>query len=150
MNLETLTEQISTLLRKPDLTAVKEAASLVIDARSGFFLTPSGHPDYAGRSYAYRQWYGDIIRSLNMEEKDRAKLQSRMRFHMANIIRDRLNDEELKDAGLMKIKPVERGHHNYAQRSKIYKMVTETDPLDDPLDRELAMSLIQHLQDRLN
>lgn len=90
-----------------DTDAMRQCAELVIDAREQF-LTRDGDPDWRGQTYAYRQWYGDAFSLANVAPADTHRVQAALRYHVGNVLRERLDDEQLEALGLGTKSPRER------------------------------------------
>ena len=133
MDLETIQDRLVKALKANEM---REAARWVVQARSEHFLTKEGLPDYSGRSWEYRSWFSDVTNSLNLPDPERARLMSRLRFHVGNRLRDEVREEELADAGLLKVSPAQRGKSNYEHRSLPYRIVTSGKKLTT--DEEIA------------
>lgn len=101
-------------------------ARLIVEARRDHFITPRGGPDLQGRSYAWRNWYGDILREAFPDNDERLKMGSRLRYGIGVALREMIPENELQEAGLMKISPRERTAMNNKERSIAYKTVTES------------------------
>lgn len=134
MNLDQIQTSLTKALADHDY---HQAAQLVVEARRDHFLTVDGSPDLQGRSYAYRQWYGEAVDAVGLKEDERTKLLGRMRFHIGNALRDSLTADELTSAGLLQVSPVKRGKANYEQRSMPHRIVTGTHRLssDEEIDQ---------------
>ena len=113
-----------------------EAARWVVQARSEHFLTKEGLPDYSGRSWEYRSWFSDVTNSLDLSDLERSRLMSRLRFHVGNHLRNEVREEELAEAGLLKVSPAQRGKRNYEHRSLPYRIITSGRKLTT--DEEIA------------
>lgn len=122
-------QELTELLSKADVLSIKQAARVVVEARENHFLASTGIPDYAGRSYAWRQWYGNILSEVTQDHDVKAKLTARMRFHVGNVLRETLTDEQLQDAGLKKIAPKQRSNEDYYRRSGLYRLMQSNKPL---------------------
>lgn len=128
MNLEQLGTALTDTLRSGDEA---RAADLIVEARTNHFIDQKGNADLPGRSYAYRQWFGQALDQLNLSAEDRSKLTGRLRFRVGNGLRRVASAEELKDAGLLAVSPIQRGKRNYENRSAPYRAVRGTGRLDD-------------------
>ncbi|GAA4981171.1 hypothetical protein [Actinopolymorpha pittospori] len=64
------------------------------------FLTKDGTPDWAGRAWAYRRLVRDLYGEAGIPPEDATPLQAASRYHIGNILRERLKPEELEDLGL--------------------------------------------------
>lgn len=97
-----------------------EVADLIVQARLEHFITPAGIPDYKGKSYAYRLWFGEILNSLKLSNEDRDKLASRIRYSTGNSLRKILNEEQLEEAQLKPTSPRQRSSRTYQRISGPY------------------------------
>lgn len=86
---------------------LRETARRFIDARAHFF-TREGEPDWLGRTYAYRTWVREVMSAAHVPGDEVTSLQAAIRYHSGNLLRDRLDEEELGELGLRKESPRER------------------------------------------
>lgn len=86
---------------------LREAARYFIDARQHFF-TREGEPDWLGRTYAYRTWVREVMSAAHVPGDEVSSLQAAIRYHSGNVLRDRLDAEQIDDLGLRKESPRER------------------------------------------
>ena len=149
-NREDLIDQIAEHLR----TAVKmgspvdpyytpemlRAAETILELRRTF-LTRSGEPDILGTSYAYRQAFGEAMTRAGLQGHDRTRAGSSMRYHIGNLLRERLSPEEIKELGLVKASPRETSSKAHAHKSRLWNSVNdpETEPITDPKDAVEAL-----------
>ena len=128
--LQGISEQIRRLLTDPSTNNKNEAARLLIEARLNFFER-NGEADIQGRSFAYRDWYGDILNSLNLSYEERLKIQNSLRYHTNQILRDELNIEELQELGLLTNKPTERRMNKHSRMTQALDLVEGKGRLTD-------------------
>ena len=107
-------ETASALLRRyPNAEAgerteiLRAVASTLIEAREHFY-TADGEIDYRGRTYAYRRLVGEIFAAANLPPDDIRTVQAAVRYHVGNLLRERLNPETLADLGLRAESPKAR------------------------------------------
>jgi hypothetical protein len=124
--------------RTPHLRDVAEA---YIDAREHFY-TKDGEPDWAGRSYAYRQWIRETVTLAHLPHDGKQSIQAAVRYHLGNILRDRLDADTLESIGLRKDSPRERSVEKRAGVNALLRLVSGGAPLDnlnDVLDAAKAI-----------
>lgn len=113
--LEALKRRGSTLVRKYTETedprkrteVVRELATVLVDMRE-HFITPDGEPDWAGRTYGYRDAVHSVYSGSGVPRSDTSSLQAATRYHVGNVIRARLSPDELESAGLQEATPIAR------------------------------------------
>lgn len=115
-----------------------EVAELIVQARLEHFIRPNGDPDYMGKSYSYRTWFGELLDSLNLGE-ERDKLASRIRYSTGNALRRILTEDQLKDAGLKPISPRDRSSMTYRKISGPYMK------LNGPIGSEEDVDLLSDI-----
>lgn len=120
------TEIVETFKKLQPRESPLPLARLIVEARRDHFITPRGGPDLQGRSYAWRNWYGEILREAFPDNDERLKMGSRLRYGIGVALREMIPTDELKEAGLMEISPRERTAMNNKERSIAYKTVTES------------------------
>lgn len=139
----TLTEVQNSLTAYLKAEDLKAAANVIVEARTEYFMDANGNPDYAGRTYAYRQWYGEAVDSLSLPADTRRKLLGKMRFHVGIALREAVPREALEDAGLQADSPNERNHRQYQARSKPYNVFSARKRLEDDQAKEAARLLAE-------
>jgi hypothetical protein len=90
--------------RSPEFRRV---ADILVELRSRF-TTEQGAPDWAGNSFAYRQLVADIYSRAGLPSDGQSSIKASIRYHVGNSIRERVNAEELTDAGLIVETPRQR------------------------------------------
>lgn len=94
--------------RERQTTLAREIAEGSVALRE-FFIDGNGQPDYAGRSHAYRVTMRDLWSKagfINAAERDAA--QARVRYHVGNIVRERIPADQIEAAGLQAPSPREQ------------------------------------------
>ena len=107
-------ETASALLRRYPAAApgerteiLRAVASTLIEAREHFF-TADGEVDYRGRTYAYRRLVGEIFAGANLPPDEISTVQAAVRYHVGNLLRDRLDPTTISDLGLRAESPKTR------------------------------------------
>src|SRR4051794_5569154 len=94
---------------------LKQFAELIVDLRE-HFLTDTGEPDWRGSTYAYKIAIGDLYRRAGFQ--DIGTISAAVRYHVGNVLRERLTPEQLEDLGLRSSTPrarsVEKRERNKA------------------------------------
>lgn len=114
MNREQLQDEIVRLLRALRLADEHRAQALRRDlaeatvALREHFLTPEGNPDWSGSSGHYRTAMRGLYSRADYSPEERRITQSTVRYHIGNIVRERLSTSELQAAGLTAPSPHER------------------------------------------
>ena len=90
--------------RSPEFRRV---ADILVELRSRY-TTPDGTPDWAGNSFAYRQIVADIYSKAGLPADGQSSIKASIRYHVGNALRERINAEELEDAGLIAETPRQR------------------------------------------
>lgn len=142
--------QIQKLLREKNLPSEKRAAGLLAEVRINHFMSNDGSPDYQGRSWAYRTWFGELLDSLNLSADDRTKLQGRLRFHTGNALREKVPAEELEAHGLKRVSPMQRGKANYEQRSTPHRILRSGQRLSSNEELEDVTEILEGLARRID
>lgn len=113
-HLADLQSQIATLLRAytraadADRTEVlREMSERVVDLRA-LFTNSDGASDWRGSSYAYRQALAEAYGMAGLPRDDVQTVQAAMRYHVGNILRERLDEDTLTSIGLRPVSPRER------------------------------------------
>lgn len=137
-----------------------EVADLIVQARIDHFIRPDGGPDYKGKSYKYRVWFGELLDSLNLGD-ERAKLASRIRYATGNALRRQLTEDQMEDAKLSPISPRDRSTATYQNMTepymKLHSPIRTAEDVDtiaelftEALDKIHNPELRQRLLDKIN
>lgn len=86
---------------------LKDLARLIVDLRASFALD-DGRRDWAGRSPGYRQAMADLYSRARVPHDQLDTVQTAMRYHVGNLLRDRATSDELKAVGLTTTSPKAR------------------------------------------
>lgn len=95
---------------------LRAAARAAVDAREHIF-TKDGTPDWAGRTFPYREWVREAYVAVNADLSGVPGVQNAVRYHVGNRLRERLTATELEALGLRQLTPRERSAETRAQRS---------------------------------
>lgn len=82
----------------------RETAERFIDAR-GHFFNKHGEPDWNGRTYAYRTWVREVLSLAHVPPAELNTVTAALRYHSGNVLRERLDGDELEALGLRKTSP---------------------------------------------
>lgn len=109
--------------RTPILRAIAEC---FVDARE-HFERPDGSPDWKGRTHAYRMWVRDTVTDAGVPKEEHATVQSAVRYHVGNVLRERLDEETREEYGLIQRSPRERSADRRESRTAILQALTSRD-----------------------
>lgn len=127
---------------------MRELASVVLELRQ-LFTTEAGQPDWTGRSYAYRMALGEILSDAGIRRAELASFQAALRYHVGNQLRERLDDEQLAELGLLPTSPTERGRaaraRNRTEREAVRARNPETIDVDALRALEGSRALLSRL-----
>ncbi|MFG3710114.1 hypothetical protein [Micromonospora sp. NPDC047730] len=87
--------------------ALREVARLSVDLRE-HFLTPSGEPDWAARTWEYRHFIVDRYSDADYSQEESRATQAAVRYHVSKYVRERLSPQEVADLGLRSESSVDR------------------------------------------
>jgi hypothetical protein len=77
-----------------------KAAGRLVEARA-LFTDAEGRPDLRGRSFAYRQWLGQVFTDAGLTTVEaKVKAGNRLRFVVNIVLRERYSAEQLAEYGL--------------------------------------------------
>lgn len=105
-------------------------ANASVDLRE-HFLTPEGEPDWAGRSWAYREYVRERYSEAGYSRDDARPVQASVRYHVSVRVRERLTPEQVEDLGLRAEDITERVRANRATKSALLASLTGS-PEDNP------------------
>jgi hypothetical protein len=92
------------------------------------FTRRDGLPDMTGSTYAYRRAIGEIMSATNCTTEERAKLQATLRYHVGNLLREHLSEDELQEYGLVQESPREASARARQHRGRIFQALSEEEP----------------------
>lgn len=95
---------------------VRLIALAMVEARE-HFLNAEGEPDWRGVTYQYRQWVSEVYSAANFDPKTRASVQSAVRYHLGSVLRERLDEDTLRDLGFQQESPKERSQERRLSRN---------------------------------
>lgn len=85
----------------------RDAAAAAIDIRERYLL-PDGSPDWAGRTWAYRDCLHRLYDEAKYTPQERSATAATLRYHVGNMLRDRLTSVELEAHGVTAPSPRKR------------------------------------------
>ena|SRR5690606_20578394 len=118
---------------------LREIAENQVRMREHFF-TDTGAPDWAGRTWAYRNAVGEIYARAGIRGAEKSTLSATVRYHVGNMLRDRLSDEELAEIGLRKVSPRQRSVEKREKVREFTKALTPGTPSEP--NRDLIRALV--------
>ncbi|WP_344444113.1 hypothetical protein [Herbiconiux moechotypicola] len=120
---------------------LREVAEAFIDAREHFF-TADGSVDWLGRTHAYRQWVSETLSNARVAPGDTTSTLAAIRYHTGNVLRTRLDDEQLEDLGLRKPNSKERAAEVRAQAAEVRHLFGAGSVIHDPQEMLQAVRLM--------
>lgn len=127
---------------------IRDLARTLVDLREHFF-TESGDPDWGARTWEYRQSVRDIYGSANIPHDDAQRIQATTRYHVGNVLRERLSPDQLADLGLGEAAPRERIRKAHEVRSALIVAAEASAPRGADPDVMRALLGAQVLLDRI-
>lgn len=105
---------------------IRQLADTLVEGR-GLFTREDGAPDWAGRTYTYRQWVGDIYAEADIRGEERRTVQSKTRYHLGAALRDALDEKTIRDYGLSPETPKMRGMARRKKDVRILRAIQARD-----------------------
>jgi hypothetical protein len=99
-------------------TNLRAVANSFVDAREHFF-TPQGEPDWLGRTHAYRSWVRETMSQASVQASELATVQAAIRYHVGNIVRERMDPDTLQGLGLRASSPKQRSVEKRGRHSEV-------------------------------
>lgn len=125
----------------------RDVAEASVELRE-HFLTGEGEPDWGGRTWAYRDFVRTLYRDAGMDSKETATTQAGVRYHVGNVLRDRLPAETIEDLGLQPATPIQRARKNRAERSTVLRALKEGGDVTDTVRAvSAALALLERITD---
>lgn len=126
---------------------MRQLAETVVDLREGF-TTQSGDPDWRGATYAYRSAMGEVLAEGGVRREEMSTFQNALRYHVSNVLHERLDEETLEAIGLSSTSARERGKASRAQRSAVYRAARGDEaPIAALRGLQGALSLLQRVDE---
>lgn len=119
---------------------LRKAAEQLVELRSQM-TTAEGETDWRGKSYAYRKAVGEILTEAGVRPENSVQVQNALRYHVGNILRERLSQEELQRIGLRTEGPRERNIAQRERRSSLLRTISEADAEELDALRALTSAL---------
>ena len=95
---------------------LREAARAMAEAR-GHFFREDGEADWTGSSAAFRAWSREVMTWANVPASEVSALQSLLRYHAGNALREILTRDQLEHYGLAVDSPRERQANRHRRAS---------------------------------
>ncbi|MBP2323340.1 hypothetical protein JOF56_003725 [Kibdelosporangium banguiense] len=131
-------------LKNPRTEHLRELAPVIVELRSNFNLE-DGRVDWSGRSPGYREAIADVYKKARVPQDDLDRLQTALRYHVGNLIRERVPKQELTSVGLTSVKPKERIQNT---RDAFQAMKEAASPRDDiPRLAAYAQALLEYVDE---
>lgn len=134
--------------RERRTTLAREVARSAVDLRE-FYLV-DGRADIAGRSHAYLSTMRDLWSKAGYTDADeRDRVQAQVRYHVGNIIRDRVTADDLEAAGLQAPSPRGQSNTRYRARSALAEAAVSAPIGDTDADLVRAVGAAHAILQRL-
>ncbi|MFD0782908.1 hypothetical protein ACFQZ8_03055 [Micromonospora azadirachtae] len=93
--------------REHRTSLLRDLAEQMVDLRE-HYLTPSGEPDWTGRTGMYRYAVRELYARAGYSPEERKVVQTSTRYHVGNLVRARLPQETADALGLVRTTPQDR------------------------------------------
>lgn len=121
---------------------LRTVASTFVAAREHFY-TRDGAPDWLGATHAYRQWTREAYDRAGTPEAELSRLQASVRYHVGNIMREKLDPDEVADLGLREASPRERAVEKRERTSETLNLFGGGYPITEPGEALTALSVLE-------
>ena len=152
---------------------LRDLAETLVDARH-HFERADGSPDWKGRSYAYRVFVREVYEEARISRDEQATVQAAVRYHVSNVLRERLDADTLAEYDLQPEGSRERSQERRETKAALlsaftgrdfhggtllalqtaYTLLARVTPRDmdglDPRSREIAEAALAELAQRVN
>ncbi|MEU8299161.1 hypothetical protein AB0C04_17990 [Micromonospora sp. NPDC048909] len=104
---------------------LRDLAEQMVDLRE-HYLTPSGDPDWTGRTGAYRYAVRGLYAQAGYTPEERKVTQTATRYHVGNLVRARVSQETADALGLERTTPQDRGRlRSRRDREELRELLAE-------------------------
>lgn len=149
--LETLTDDAARLLGdyiasgRTRSDYLRACAAVIVEIRAHFILE-DGRTDWGGRSPAYRKIIHDIYQRAHVPTDRYDTVQAALRYHVGNLLRDRVSADDLAAVGLSGVSPKQRLARTREVVSALSKSGEITELTGDPVRLLIyAEALLDHI-----
>ena len=120
---------------------LRTVAGAFVSAREHFY-TRDGAPDWLGATHAYRQWTREAYDRAGTPEAELSRLQASVRYHVGNLMRERLDPDEVADLGLREASPRERAVEKRERTSETLNLFGGGYPITERDEALTALSVL--------
>lgn len=121
---------------------LKRLAEVVVEVRSQFHDEETGQPDWRGKSWEYRQFMTELYEAAGVPPASVAGVQSSLRYHTGNRLREVVPPEELERAGLLADSPKLRMEKQRNFADALYRALNEDSISKKVDDRRKAWRML--------
>src|SRR5690606_21057000 len=111
------------------------------------FVTDTGSPDWTGRTWAYKNTVIQMYQDAGYTQAQWQALGSSVRWHVGNVLRERLTDAEIADAGLLDTSPLERERARNLTRDEAVRVLHR--PVEDAADTVRSLATAVTLMEKI-
>lgn len=102
---------------------LRRLAELMVESRT-HYARPDGSTDWKGRSHPYRVFVREIYDEAGVDRDDAPSIQAATRYHIGEVLRETLSDDDLEEYGLQAHTPRERAADRRANRTALLHALT--------------------------
>lgn len=102
---------------------LRKLAEVVVEIRSNFYDEETMQPDWRGKSWEYRQFMSELYESAGVPPASVAGVQSSLRYHVGNRLREVVPTDQLIRAGLLEESPKERMERQHNEATMILRLL---------------------------
>ncbi len=122
---------------------LRAVATAFVDAREHFF-TPQGEPDWLGRTHAYRTWVRETMRLASVQAEELPTVQAAIRYHVGNIVRERMDADTIEGLGLRSSSPKQRSVEKRGRHSEVLNFFGNGGAeITDANDMQVAVGMME-------
>lgn len=123
--------------------AYKTLAGIIVDLRKRFQNSKDTGPDWKGQTQAYRDTVAKMYKQSGVPEDSVSNMQAAIRYHIGNVLRERLTADELTEAGLSVEGPLDRSRTNNRRSQE----AASSGGIDDPEWFEDTITSLKSVED---
>jgi hypothetical protein len=127
---------------------LRRVAEVFVDLR-GHFYDDDGVQDWRGRTYPYRQVIGDAYGLANVPKDELSTVQAAVRYHVSNVLRERLSADDLEALGLRPSSARERSVEKRERQSALLSAFRNGPAPSEGLDVLRALAAAHALLSRI-
>lgn len=129
---------------------LRRLSEVVVDIRAQFYDEETMQPDWRGKTWDYRQFMSELYEASGVPPASVAGVQSSLRYHVGNRLREVVDADSLARAGLLAEGPKERMERQHGEALALWRLLREDHPIAGTEARRAAYRLLVGTAERVS